>query len=216
MPIDHFHILKDTCNDACHERHACAKGYRQMLASENVSQMMATWRDNWEDVVNSKFGDIIRDKLPEQYPNIKGEMNLAGIYLNECPENALQNVKVLISDTNTEVHVYGRAQAYILAPATVIAHNHAQIYNLRHDADITLLDYSYGDIQAGKVKAQGRSSLNCSCDATIDGSVRCNASGGTVHAISYRSINAYRDTIIYSKTNKNINLSGTSRIEYEQ
>ena len=47
MEKDAFQTLKETCNRACHERHACAKGYKQMLASGNVSQMMATWRDNW-------------------------------------------------------------------------------------------------------------------------------------------------------------------------
>lgn len=141
-----FDILKQTCHDACHERHACTEGYKQMLASENVSQMMATWRDNWEDVVQSKYADIIRTELPKQYPNIKTEMNVAGVYLNECPENARQFVKVIITDTENPIHIYGDAKAYIVGNAKVIAHNHAQVYNYRAKAEVTLLDHSYGSL----------------------------------------------------------------------
>lgn len=141
-----FNILKQTCYDACHERHACAEGYRQMLASENVSQMMATWRNNWEDVVQSKYADIIRTELPKQYPSIKAEMNEAGIYHNECPDNARQFVKVIITDTENPIHIYGDASAYILGDAKVIVHDHAQVYNYHAKADVTLLDHSYGSL----------------------------------------------------------------------
>ena len=51
-----FEILKTTCTNACHDRHACAEGYRAMLATENISQLMAVWRANWEDIVESKYG----------------------------------------------------------------------------------------------------------------------------------------------------------------
>ena len=63
-----FHQLKDICATACHDRHACAEGYRAMLATENISQLMAVWRANWEDIVESKYADIINDLLPALYP----------------------------------------------------------------------------------------------------------------------------------------------------
>lgn len=160
-----FDILKQTCHDACHERHACAEGYRQMLASENVSQMMATWRNNWEDIVKSKYADIIRTELPKQYPAIKADMNAAGIYHNECPDNARQFVKVIITDTDNPIHIYGDASAYILGNAKVIAHDHAQVYHysqasiptsrdlddfvripVSSQAQVTLLDHSHGSL----------------------------------------------------------------------
>lgn len=141
-----FDLLKQTCTTACHERHACAEGYRQMLATENVSQMMATWRDNWEDIVESKYADIIRTELPKQYPYIKEEMNAAGIYLNECPDNAKLFVKVIITDTTAPIDIYGDARAYILGNAKVIAHDHSQIYNFHSQASVHLLDYSFGSL----------------------------------------------------------------------
>jgi hypothetical protein len=211
MTQDAFQLLKDTCKSACHERKACANGYRQMLQSDNVSQMMATWRDNWEDVVESKFADIIRSELPKQYPDLKDEMNAAGIYLNECPEGAKSFVKVIITDTDQPVKIHGDARAYVLGNAKVIALNHSQVYNYRQsDAHVMLYDYSFGKIMAGRTSAYNRSTLQCSCDAYINGVVVCDAYGGIVRAAAFRHIGAYRDTVVYSNIEKGISLNGTA------
>lgn len=211
---DPFINLKEICDAACHERKACVKGYKQMLASNNVEQMMQTWRDNWQDVVDSKYADIIRSELPKIYSELKKEMNRAGIYLNECPENAQRYVNIIITDTDDAVNIYGMAKAYVLGIADVIAHDNTQVYNLRMDANITLLDYSYGHINAGKVTAKGRSSLTCSCDAIIDGAVQCSATGGTVIAKCFRELMAYGDSLIRSHMTAGITLHDKAQFEY--
>ena len=155
-----FHQLKEICTTACHTRHACAEGYRAMLATENISQLMAVWRANWEDIVESKYADIINDRLPSLYPTLRAEMNAAGIYVNECPKVAPEFVRVLVTDTDSEVHIYDYAHAYVLGQAKVTAHGHSQVYNFKQDADITLTDRSYGYIAAGKVTRLGFSTLN--------------------------------------------------------
>lgn len=214
MTQDAYQILKDTCARACHERHACADGYRQMLASENVSQMMATWRANWEDVTESKYADIIRTELPKQYPALREEMNKAGIYLNECPDIAKNFVRVIITDTEEPVKIHGDAQAYVLGDAKVIAFNHSQVYNNKASgAHVMLYGYAYGKVMAGRVTAYDRSRLQCCCDAKLEGAVECDAFGGTVWAQSFRRVSAFRDTIVYSDTDKRITLSGTAHIE---
>lgn len=186
--IPPFMVLKSTCERACHERHACAKGYKQMLATTTVSQMMAVWRANWEDIVDSKFADILSAELPSLYPSLREEMNASGIFLNECPDDADRAVRVLVTATDTPIRISGSAQAYILGVAHVVAHDHAQVYNTKYDAVVTLYDYSYGNIQSGKVYAYDHSSLNCSCDAILDGAVSCHAQGGTITAKRYRSL----------------------------
>ena len=65
-----FEILKTTCTKACHDRHACAEGYRAMLATENISQLMAVWRANWEDIVESKYADIVTEDELKGYEAI--------------------------------------------------------------------------------------------------------------------------------------------------
>jgi len=210
---DTYPKLKDICERACHERKACVKGYKQMLESENVGQMMQTWRDNWEDLVEGKYADIIRKELPEIYPSLKAEMNKAEVYLNECPESTSQYTRIIVTDTDDPVHIYGRAQAYILGKAKVIAHDHAQIYNYeQRESEVLLLDYSYGYIKAGKVEAQGRSTLTCNCQAVLSGAVICSAQGGTVRAKGYREINAYNDAIIYSRMAEGITLNDNSEL----
>lgn len=208
-----YQIFKDVCNKACHDRHACAKGYKQMLASENVSQMMATWRDNWEDVVESKFVDAIRADLPRLYPGLKEEMNKAGIYLNECPDNAKNFVRVIITDCDEPIKIHGDAQAYILGAAKVLAFNHTQVYNNHYNADVMLYDHTYGKIMAGTARAYDHSRLQCCCKAYLNGSVQCDAFGGTVRAQAYLHINAYRDTAVYAAADKGISLSGTSQLK---
>lgn len=221
MTQDAFLLLKETCNTACHERHACAKGFKQMLAVKNVSQMMATWRDNWEDVTESKFADIIRIELPRQYPGLKKEMNAAGIYMNECPEGSKSFVKVIVTDTDQPVRVYGEAQAYVLGEAKVMAFGHSQIYSTKcGKAHVELYDYAFGRVMTGTASAYDRSTLQCCCTAHVNGSVRCDAYGGTVRAPFYLRINAYRDTVVYSNGTKGIILEGSSQLkplnDYEQ
>ena len=101
-----FHQLKEICTTACHTRHACAEGYRAMLATENISQLMAVWRANWEDIVESKYADIINDRLPSLYPTLRAEMNAAGIYVNECPKTAPEFVRVLVTDFDYLVEIH--------------------------------------------------------------------------------------------------------------
>ncbi len=214
MAKDAYQIFKETCTRACHARHACADGYKQMLAAENVSQMMNTWRCNWEDIVESKYADIICIELPKHYSALKAEMNQSGIYLNECPTNARSFVSVLITDFKDVVHVYGDAKAYIIGKAEVHGHDHSQIYNSKiDDAVVALYDYAFGKILSGKVTAYNRSSLQTSCVAVLDGSVKCSAFGGNVYACAYREVYASRDTVVYSNSRRNIFLHGTAHIE---
>lgn len=210
---DPYLNLKEICDAACHDRKACAKGYKQMLESKNIGEMMQTWRDNWEDIVESKYADIICKEFPAIYPDLKKEMNKTEIYLNECPESTSQYVKVIITDTDKPVHIYGRAKAYILGKAKVIAHDHTQVYNYKQpEADVTLLGYAYGYIKAGKVEAQGRSSLTCNCQAVLSGAVICSAIGGSVRAKGYREIEAYNDAIIYTYMTENITLHDKAQL----
>ena len=155
-----FDMLKTACHAACRQTPACAPSYRAMLKTENISQMMAVWREYWEDISGGKYADIINDRLPAAYPTLRKEMNAAGIYVNECPKVAPEFVRVLVTDTDSEVHVYDYAHAYVLGQAKVTAHGHSQVYNFKQDADITLTDRSYGYIAAGKVTRLGFSTLN--------------------------------------------------------
>lgn len=208
-----FEILKTICTHACHDRHACAEGYRAMLATENISQLMAVWRSNWEDIVESKYADIINDRLPALYPTLRAEMNAAGIYVNECPLIAPEYVLVIVTDHDGIVDINDYAKCYVLGKAWVRAWDHAQVYSEKNDrAIIMLYDYSYGHVSKGKTFANDHSRLWTSTNAALNGSVTCETYGGEIRASSYLKIEAYGDTKVFSKTDRNITLFGNAKI----
>ena len=208
-----FHQLKEICTTACHTRHACAEGYRAMLATENISQLMAVWRANWEDIVESKYADIINDRLPSLYPTLRAEMNAAGIYVNECPKTAPEFVRVLVTDFDYLVEIHDYAKCYILGNAVVRAWDHSQVYSDRCDeATIELYDHAYGHVGKGWVQARNSSQLWTAADAVLNGSVMCEAHGGTVKALAYRKLEVSGDTQVYAASERNITLSGNATI----
>ena len=208
-----FELLKTACTHACHDRHACAEGYRAMLATENISQLMAVWRANWEDIVESKYADIINDRLPAAYPTLRKEMNAAGIYVNECPKMAPEYVRVLVTDYDFIVDIHDYAKCFVLGGATVRAWDHSQVYSDRcYQAVIYLNDHAYGHVSKGVVMASNTTQLWTAADAVLYGSVTCEAHGGTVKAHAYRKLEAYGDTQVYSASERNIVLSGNATI----
>ena len=208
-----FELLKTACTQACHDRHACAYGYRAMLAAENISQMMAVWRANWDDIVESKYADIINDSLPAAYPTMRKEMNAAGIYVNECPKVAQEFVRVLVTDFDCIVDIHDYARCYVLGKANVRAWDHSQVYSDRCDkAIIELYDHSYGHVGKGHVQAGNHSQLWTAADAVLNGSVMCEAHGGTVKAYAYRKLEASGDTQVYAASERNIWLFGNATI----
>lgn len=207
-----FEILKTTCTNACHDRHACAEGYRAMLATENISQLMAVWRANWEDIVESKYADIINDRLPSLYPTLRAEMNAAGIYVNECPKTAPEFVLVIVTDYDVIVDINDYARCYVLGEAVVRAWGHSQVYSDRCDESIIeLYDYAYGHVGKGWVQARNTARLWTAADAVLNGSVTCEAHGGIVKAYAYRKLEAYGDTKVYSTSERNITLYGNAK-----
>ena len=183
-----------------------------MLKTENISQMMAVWREYWEDISGGKYADIINDSLPAAYPTLRKEMNAAGIYVNECPRVAPEYVRVLVTDFDFTVDIYDYAKCYVLGEATVRAWDHSQVYSDRCDqAIIELYDHAYGHVSKGLVQARNTARLWTAADAVLNGSVTCEAHGGIVKAYSYRKLEAYGDTKVYSKSERNITLYGNAK-----
>ena len=208
-----FETLKAACHAACRQIPACAPSYRAMLKTENISQMMAVWREDWEDIAGGKYADIINDRLPAAYPTLRKEMNAAGIYVNECPKMAPEFVRVLVTDTNSVVQVFDYAKCYVLGAANVWAWGHSQVYSEKSDdAYIILKQHTYGHISKGQVLAYDSSRLWSSVRVWVHENVTCEAHGGEVHASGYRKIEASGDTKVYSPSIRNITLHGNARI----
>lgn len=186
-----------------------------MLKTENISQMMAVWREYWEDISGGKYADIINDRLPAAYPTLRKEMNAAGIYVNECPKMAPEYVRVLVTDCDHIVDIYDYAKCYILGNAIVYAWDHSQVYSERSNkAIIALNDHAYGYVSKGWVIAVNAAQLWTAADAVLNGSVMCEAHGGTVKAHAYRKLEASGDTKVYAASERNITLDGNATIHH--
>ena len=184
-----------------------------MLKTENISQMMAVWREYWEDISGGKYADIINDRLPAAYPTLRKEMNAAGIYVNECPKVAPEYVRVLVTDYDYIVEIHDYAKCYVLGEATVRAWDHSQVYSDRCDESIIeLYNHAYGHVGKGRVQARNSSQLWTAADAVLYGGVTCEAHGGTVKALAYRKLEASGDTEVYAASERNIVLSGNATI----
>ena len=208
-----FELLKTACHAACRQTPACAPSYRAMLKTENISQMMAVWREYWEDIAGGKYADIINDRLPAAYHTLRKEMNAAGIYVNECPKMAPEFVRVIVTDTNSVVQVFDYAKCYVLGAANVWAWGHSQVYSEKSDdAYIILKQHTYGHISKGHVLAYDSSRLWSSVRVWVHDNVTCEAHGGEVHASGYHKIEASGDTKVYSPSIRNITLHGNARI----
>ena len=208
-----FETLKAACHAACRQIPACAPSYRAMLKTENISQMMAVWREYWEDIAGGKYADIINDRLPAAYHTLRKEMNAAGIYVNECPKMAPEFVRVIVTDTDSVVQVFDYAKCYVLGAANVWAWGHSQVYSEKSDdAYIILKQHTYGHISKGQVLAYDSSRLWSSVRVWVHENVTCEAHGGEVHASGYRKIEASGDTKVYSPYIRNITLHGNARI----
>ena len=208
-----FETLKAACHAACRQIPACAPSYRAMLKTENISQMMAVWREYWEDIAGGKYADIINDRLPAAYHTLRKEMNAAGIYVNECPKMAPEFVRVIVTDTDSVVQVFDYAKCYVLGAANVWAWGHSQVYSEKSDdAYIILKQHTYGHISKGHVLAYDSSRLWSSVRVWVHDNVTCEAHGGEVHASGYHKIEASGDTKVYSPSIRNITLHGNARI----
>ena len=184
-----------------------------MLKTENISQMMAVWREYWEDISGGKYADIINDRLPAAYPTLRKEMNAAGIYVNECPKVAPEYVRVLVTDYDYIVEIHDYAKCYVLGEATVRASGHSQVYSDRCDESIIeLYDHAYGHVGKGRVQARNSSQLWTAADAVLYGGVTCEAHGGTVKAYAYRKLEASGDTQVDAASERNIILSRNATI----
>ena len=149
-------------------------------------------------MVTGKFAQAITHPLPAIYPDIREEMNAAGIYLNECPQRIKPNVLVIVtSGTAAEpVEIFALAQAYVTDTACVVARGHSQVYNTSaSQAQIVLRDRTYCSAGSGTVEARDYSSLRCR--AFLHGSTVCRAAGGEVHVFSCDSLVAEGSTRVF-------------------
>lgn len=177
-----YEQFKDEWKTACRERHACTKGYQQLLSSKSVSDILATAVANWTDVYKSKFADFMAANIVRQFEGLKDEFHAAGFFVNENSDKGI----CVVCRPDRPLEFDGRARVYIFDQAEVTARGMVQVYCRNKNSVVRLYDNAYGKIEAGRVWAYDFSTVDsheeCWChDRTI-----VTISGGVVHDEGHR------------------------------
>ncbi len=147
-----YEQFKEEWKQACKERHACAKGYQQLLASRSVADVLQTAVANWGDVYRSKFADFMAENIVRQFEGLRDEFHEAGFFVNEDSDKGF----CIVCRPDRPLRFSGRARVYIFAgKAEVEARGMAQVYCRSEDAEVRMYESTYGKIEAGKVWAYG-------------------------------------------------------------
>ena len=196
-PIDAF---KTICIEACKDRKACTKGYKDLLKANSAEDIAVVWRKYWTELVSEQYADRLLSELPAHYADLSEGFNKAGVFFNECPVGLMQNSFVIIGNNTETIHIYGHAVAYVIGKATVIAHDHSIIHSAQPDSVIELLDHSTGHISAGTVTAYNHSTLYTATDCTCFDSSQVHITKGTLHDHGHYLIKAYNTATIHTFT----------------
>lgn len=201
---NNFTQLKEICREACHERNACKPGFEALMRTETIPQIMQVWKDNWDDVYRSRYPDIIATWMARFDQSMMDEMRKGGVYVNEDRDSGY----VIVSNPDRPISVGGTARAYLFTAAEVTATDNAQVYCRTAGAKITLRGHSY-------CHCETRDAVVTVCDfAHADGQMQCHTynaaevviQGGVIFDHGHRLIKADKETKLYSKAKKGIEL----------
>lgn len=214
MNHDHNPIeaLKQVCSEACHERHACTHGYKELMQSDTAESIATVWRRYWRELISEQYADIICEEMPYHYNEIRDGFNRAGVYFNECPEGSMQRAFVLVGNSESPVHIFGYSEAHVLGNVTVIAHNHSRVYCSSDNGRMELLDNANGYANKGYAIARNHSNLYASTNCECYNASNVQLSNGTLEDHGHFTINAYNDAVVNSFTALKINLYDNAKL----
>ena len=207
--MDNFEQLKEICRKACHERNACEPGFKALMNTETIPQIMQVWKDNWDDVFRSRYADIMVKKLTEVGPSMIAEFRKGGVYVNEDRDDGY----VIVSNPDRPISVGGTARAYLFTAAEVTATDNAQVYCRTSGVKVTLRGHSYchSESRDAVVTVYNFAHAEGQMQCTTYNAAEVVIQGGTLVDHGHRRIAAYGGTRVYSDATKGIEIGGQAR-----
>ena len=202
-----FERLKEICRSAAHERNACKEGFADLMQTKSVGGIMQVWKDNWDDVYESKYADIMVREIADVYAELHDDFRRSGVYVNEDSDMGL----VIVSNPDNPIQVGGTAKVYVFTDAEVTATDNAQVYCRADGAHIILKGHAYGNMKAGMVEVTDFAEAKGSGRFHTFNAAEVAVSSGKVIDHGHRRIAAYGGTRVYSDATRGIELGGQSR-----
>lgn len=204
-----FEKLKEICRVAAHERSACEQGFKALMETQSFADIMRVWRDNWDDIYNSKYADIMAEKIVGVFAEASDLFHASEVYVNEPADKGL----LIVSHPQQPIVVEGRARAYLFTAAEVTARENAQVYCRDKDAVVSLRDHAYGQFKDGTAHVYDFSEAKgVFRECHTYNAAEVVANGGKVIDHGHRRIAAYVGTSVYSDTTRNIEIGGQARL----
>lgn len=218
-----FEELKDILVAACHEQHACAVGFKEILAAENVGMLAMAIRHHWNDGYNGVFFDTIKNNIIN-FMNFEDDFAGAGIFFNKSSSNGI----VAVSNNTEKISISGDAVCYAFDKCYVDVFENAQLYCKIPNSTILVDDKAtaFLENQDGCV-IKGNSTANLvNCQDVISfNKPSINAKDSIIKAYEFCRIEAsgVTEVYIYGNTaitpdnarNYNLILNDTSQIIYK-
>ena len=205
-----FEELKEICRVACHERNACEPGFKALMQTETVGQILAVRRENWQDVYVSRYHDIIARNIPlltsEEFRTVLRENQ---VYVNESAQEGL----MIVSNPATEVVAGGNAVAYIFGGGRLTATDNAEAHCRSEAGELLLRGHASGFMETGRAEVTEFASLQGVFRGECRDAARVNISGGSLCDYGHLEITAWRDATVYSDSRRKITImSDTARL----
>ena len=211
--MTNFERLKEICRKACHERNACKPGFEALMQTNSVASILNVWKDNWQDVYESKFADIMANEIASVYADMRDDFNANNVFVNEPTDKGLLIVSVPSAATKLQpITVSGTAMCYIFGSGSVTAKDNAEVYCRDEEGQVTLTDHSQGYFKAGQIEIRNYAKANGSFTGHCYNAAYIVLRGGSLVDHGHLEISAWNDAVIYSNTHKKIDLHGNARL----
>lgn len=206
--MTNFERLKEICRVACHERHACQPGFEALMQTNTVGEILSVWKDNWQDIYESKYADIIVEKIADVYADMKTEFNANGVFVNEPSSKGI----VIVSNPSDAIAAAGTAKAYIFGSGNVTASDNAQVYCRDEEGYVILTGHSQGFFKAGVAEVNDFAKAQGVFHGDSFGAAYIILQGGFIVDHGHREITAFGDAVVYSDTKKKIELYANAQL----
>lgn len=206
-----FEKLKEICRVACHQRNACKPGFESLMQTSTVAGILKVWKENWQDVYESKYADIMAEKIAGVYADMRDEFNANNVFVNEPTDRGLLIVAPA-SQQAGQITVSGTAKCYIFGSGNVLAKDNAEVYCRDSQGMVTLCGHARGFFKDGQVQVRDFARAFGTFQGQCYNAAYILLRGGSVADHGHLEISAWNDAVVYADTRRKIDLHGDARI----
>lgn len=206
--MNNFDRLKEICREACHQRNACKPGFAALMQTNSVAGILKVWRENWQDVYESKYADIMAREIAGVYADMRDDFIASLVFFNEPTDKGL----LIVSAPEEPITVGGTAKCYIFGSGSVIAKDNAEVYCHDPGGMVTLTGHAKGFFKDGQVQVRDFARASGTFQGHCYNAASIILRGGAVIDHGHLGISAWNDAVVYSDTQKKIELYASARI----